>query len=164
MRLGSLCFATLLLDLPLSAALKPTGSRQAAPEFMLKDAAGSDLRLSELRGKVVLLNFWATWCVPCRVEVPWFVEFQKTYTAQGFSVLGVSLDEMGWEAVRPYVAAQRINYPVLLGNEPLAKLYGGLDALPTTLLLDKQGRVAALYRGPIKKKQVAAEIDQLLKE
>lgn len=163
-RISLLLLASLSLCLPLPAKLKPPELRQPAPEFTLTDAAGSEVRLSSLRGKVVLLNFWATWCVPCRVEIPWFIEFQKSYAEQGFTVLGVSLDEKGWDAARPYVAERGMNYPVLLGSEPVAKLYGGLDALPTTLLLDKQGRVAALYRGPIKRKQSAAEIEQLLGE
>ena len=88
-----------------------------APDFTLSNAKGERLRLSSYKGKVVLLNFRATWCGPCKVEIPWFVEFQKTYQAQGLTVLGVSMDEDGWSVVNPYVASQKVNYPIVLGDE-----------------------------------------------
>jgi len=134
-----------------------------APDFTLSNAKGERLRLSSYKGKVVLLNFWATWCGPCKVEIPWFVEFQKTYQAQGLTVLGVSMDEDGWSVVNPYVASQKVNYPIVLGDERVNMLYGGIEALPTTLLIGRHGRVAYVHAGLISKSEYVKEITQLLK-
>jgi peroxiredoxin len=133
-----------------------------APDFTLSDAKGEHLRLAAYKGKVVLLNFWATWCGPCKVEIPWFIEFQKAYQAQGFTVLGVSMDEDGWRVVNPYVASQKINYPIVLGNEQVNMLYGGIEALPTTLLIGRDGKVAYLHAGLISRTEYEKEITQLL--
>ncbi len=118
-----------------------------APDFTLKDAAGKRVSLSDYKGKVVLLNFWATWCGPCKVEIPWFIEFEKQYRGQGFTVLGVSMDEDGWKAITPYVAEHHVNYPVVLGDEAVNERYGGIDALPTTLVIGRDGKVTAIHQG-----------------
>ena len=89
--------------------------RKPAPDFTLKDEAGRDVTLSDYRGKVVLLNFWATWCGPCKIEMPWFVAFQRKYKDQGFTVIAVSLDEEGWDVVRPFVEEYGLNFPVVVG-------------------------------------------------
>jgi peroxiredoxin len=136
---------------------------RTAPDFTLSNAKGERLQLASYKGKVVLLNFWATWCGPCKVEIPWFIEFQKTYQAQGFTVLGVSMDEDGWSAVNPYVASQKVNYPIVLGNEHVNMLYGGIEALPTTLLIGRDGRVAFVHAGLINKNEYVKEITQLLR-
>jgi peroxiredoxin len=132
-----------------------------APDFTVKDSTGTDLRLSSYKGKVVLLNFWATYCVPCRTEIPWFIEFDKTYRDKGFAVVGISMDE-DWDAVRPYLAEKKINYRIGLGGEEMAKLYGGLDALPETFLLDREGRIAAHHIGLTPRAEVEKEIAQAL--
>jgi peroxiredoxin len=129
---------------------KPTAakkSRKAAPEFNLKDANGQTVHLSDYKGKVVLLDFWATWCGPCKVEIPWFMEFENQFKNQGFAVLGVSMDEDGWAAINPYVRDRKMNYRVLLGNDQVSNSYGGLDALPTTLLIDRAGDIASVHEG-----------------
>jgi cytochrome c biogenesis protein CcmG/thiol:disulfide interchange protein DsbE len=138
-------------------------ARQMAPDFVLNDASGKPVRLSEFRGKVVLLNFWATWCAPCRIEIPWFVEFQKAYGSRGFTTLGVSLDEDGWTAVRPFIEQRDVNYSVLIGNEDLAQLYGA-GSLPTTLIIDKSGRIAATHTGICGQGEYAADIQAVLAE
>ena len=121
--------------------------RKAAPEFELKDADGKTVRLSDYKGKVVLLDFWATWCGPCKIEIPWFIEFERHYKDQGFAVVGVSMDEEGWTVVKPFVSELAINYRILQGNDSTADLYGGVNALPTTFLIDREGRVAWRHEG-----------------
>src|SRR5258707_4017532 len=101
--------------------------RKVAPDFTLMDAAGVSVKLSDYKGKVVLLNFWATWCGPCKLEIPWFIEFEKAYKDRGFATLGVSMDEDGWKAVKPFVAQKAMNYPVMVGDGRGAQLYGGID-------------------------------------
>ena len=145
-----------------AAGLTPVKARRPAPDFTLKDANGATVRLSEYRGKVVLLDFWATWCTPCQVEIPWFIEFERSLKGRGFAVLGVSMDEDGWDAVKPYIQKRGMNYRVLLGDEKIATLYGGLDALPTTLVLDRDGKVAATHTGLSDKKEFLDEITTLL--
>ena len=100
------------------------------------------VKLTDYRGKVVLLNFWATWCGPCQVEIPWFKEFEQQYKSKGFEVLGVSMDEDGWSAVKPYMTEHKLNYRILLGDDSVSQLYGGLDALPTTFIIDREGKFA----------------------
>ncbi len=143
-------------------ASQEVGASKTAPDFTLPDAKGDRLRLADYKGKVVLLNFWATWCGPCKAEIPWFIEFQKQYQAKGFTVLGVSLDEDGWKVINPYVAEQKINYPILLGNEEVNQRYGGIEALPTTLLIRRDGKVAYLHAGLVSRREYEKEILQLL--
>ena len=112
----------------------------------------------------MVLNFWATWCNPCRLEIPWFVEFQRAYDAKGFSVIGVSVDEDGWTPVLPYVTKQKINYPIVLGKNDVLQAYGGLESLPTTLIIDRQGRVAATHVGLVSRSVFERDIKAALSE
>lgn len=121
---------------------KVIGERKPAPDFTLQDADGNSLKLSDLRGKVVVVNFWATWCGPCALEIPWFIEFEQQYKSKGLEIVGISMDEDGWKAIKPYVAAKKMNYRILLGNDSVGQLYGGVDSLPTTFIIDRQGRLA----------------------
>jgi peroxiredoxin len=129
------------------AAVKPENERKQAPDFVLKDANGASVKLSDYKGKVVVLDFWATWCGPCKIEIPWFMEFEQTYKDRGFSVVGVSMDEDGWDVVKPYIQARKINYRILLGDDQVGQLYGGVDSLPTTFLIDRSGRIAKVHVG-----------------
>jgi cytochrome c biogenesis protein CcmG/thiol:disulfide interchange protein DsbE len=144
------------------AAVRPEKSRKAAPDFTLKDAKGATVKLSDYRGKVVLLNFWATWCGPCKIEIPWFVEFEKTYKDKGFAVLGVSMDEEGWEVVHPYLEKAKVNYRMMIGDDTMAQQYGGVDSLPTSFLIDKEGRIASVHVGLVSKGNYQSEIRELL--
>ena len=112
-----------------------------APDFVLTDLEGHNVKLSDLRGKAVVLNFWATWCPPCKEEIPWFVELQKRYGSQGLQVVGVSMDDGDLKDVKKFAAENSINYPVLLGKEKVAEQYGGIDYLPTTFYIDRNGVV-----------------------
>src|ERR1035437_7850787 len=97
------------------SVVKPASKRNPAPDFEVKDANGQAFRLADYKGKVVLLNLWATWCGPCKVEIPWFIDFEKNYKDRGFAVVGISLDDDGWEAVKPYIEERKMNYRVALG-------------------------------------------------
>jgi cytochrome c biogenesis protein CcmG/thiol:disulfide interchange protein DsbE len=146
-----------------SSVFVKAGDRRMAPDFELDDASGKPVKLSEFRGQVVLLNFWATWCAPCRIEIPWFIEFQKTLQSRGLATLGVSLDEDGWDAVRPYIDEHKINYRVMVGNDDLAQQYGA-TSLPTTFLIDRSGRIAATHVGLCGKGEYEADIKAVLNE
>jgi cytochrome c biogenesis protein CcmG/thiol:disulfide interchange protein DsbE len=133
----------------------------APPDFALTDVSGANFQLSDYQGKVILLNFWATWCKPCEGEIPWFVEFQREHGNQGFTVIGVSLDEDGWKAVRPVIESQKINYRVGIGDNALAQKYG-VDSLPKSLLIDRDGRILVKHVGITSKSQYEREIVRAL--
>ena len=142
--------------------MKPAGERRPAPEFSLKDADGKTARLSDYRGQVVLLNFWATWCGPCKLEIPWFTEFEKKHKDEGFAVLGVSMDEDGWDTVKPYLRWANVNYRILMGDAQVAMLYGGVEALPTSFLIDREGKIASVHVGLVGKSDYENDIHALL--
>ena len=144
------------------AAVKAEKDRKKAPDFELKDSMGRAVKLSEYKGKVVLLNFWATWCGPCKLEIPWFVEFEQKFKDKGFAVLGVSMDEDGWDVVKPYLQRAQVNYRVLLGTDSVAQMYGGVDSLPTSFMIDKEGRIAAVHVGLVSKGDYQNDINHLL--
>jgi thiol-disulfide isomerase/thioredoxin len=114
-----------------------------APDFDLKRLDGKNLKLSDLRGKAVLLNFWATYCGPCKIEMPWFVELQKEYGPQGFQIVGVAMDDASNEDIAKFAKEMGVNYPILLGTESVGQSYGGVNALPTTFFLDRDGKLIA---------------------
>jgi cytochrome c biogenesis protein CcmG/thiol:disulfide interchange protein DsbE len=117
-----------------------------APDFSLQDLDGAPLNLSSYKGKVVLLDFWATWCTPCRDEIPNFVDFQKNYGGQGLQIIGISMDD-GPKPVREFYQQFKMNYPVAMGSTQLAQSYGGILGLPVTFLIGRDGRIAAKYVG-----------------
>lgn len=137
-------------------------TRKLAPNFTLQDAGGSPVKLSDYRGKAVLLNFWATWCGPCAIEIPWFKEFEQQYKSRGFEVLGVSMDEDGWKVVKPYVTEHQINYRIVLGNDSVSQLYGGVESLPTSFIIDRNGKVAFVHVGLAGKNEYLNEIQSVL--
>jgi cytochrome c biogenesis protein CcmG/thiol:disulfide interchange protein DsbE len=137
-------------------------ARVLAPDFTLSDSSGAPVRLSDFRGKVVLLNFWATWCAPCLREIPWFIEFQRSHP--DLVILGVSLDDKGWAAVQPFAAQMHINYRLAMATPDLIRAYGGLRAVPATFIVDRSGRIAAVHIGLISKTEYQAGIESALKE
>jgi peroxiredoxin len=118
----------------------------AAPEFSLTTIDGKKLALSDYRGKIILLDFWATWCTPCRDEIPRFVRLQDKYGAAGFQIIGISMDDSA-DPVRQFYRDFHINYPVALGGAKLGELYGGIFGLPIAFLIDQQGRIISKHIG-----------------
>jgi peroxiredoxin len=133
--------------------------------FMLKDAAGRDFNLGSQKGKVILLDFWATWCAPCKVEIPWFIEFQSKYGARGLSVIGVSVDDTA-EKLKPFIRDYKMTYPVLLGEgrDDLMgpKGFGTLGVFPTTFVIGRDGRICKTHEGLSPKEKFELEIKSLL--
>ncbi|HTA44686.1 MAG TPA: redoxin domain-containing protein [Bryobacteraceae bacterium] len=147
---------------PARPVVKESSKRKHAPDFALKDASGKVVHLADYRGKVVLLDFWATWCGPCGEEIPWFTEFQRKYKDRGFEVVGVSMDDDGWKAINPFVVQKKINYRIVLGDDQTGDLYGGLEALPTTFVIDRYGRIASIHVGLASRKDFQDAIETLL--
>ncbi len=151
--------------------LIPASQRKAAPNFILTDAKGDAINLSTYKGKVVLLDFWATWCGGCKTEIPWYMEFDAKYKDRGLAVIGVSMDDDGWKSVRPFLALEKdpetgghtaMKYPVVIGSESLGKQYG-LTNMPMTLLIDREGRIAVSRTGMVDKDDWESKIRVLLK-
>jgi cytochrome c biogenesis protein CcmG/thiol:disulfide interchange protein DsbE len=130
-----------------------------APEFTLDDLSGKKVSLDSYKGKALLINFWATWCGPCKVETPWLIDLRNKYVGQGFEVLGISTegddlkkgDKAGWAkdkaAIAKFVAEEKVTYPVLIDGDSLSEKYGGLDAMPTSFFVDRKGNVVAAQMG-----------------
>jgi len=149
---------------PLLASQTGPQPGQPAPDFTLPDATGSPIKLSAYKGKVVLLDFWATWCEGCKVEIPWYVEFQNKYRNDGLTAIGVSMDDDGWKSVKPFLEEHKLNYPVVIANQDLTTRYGGLPSLPMTLLIDRDGKIAESHAGMVDKDAFENKIKTLLRE
>lgn len=148
-----------------ASAGSPAGQdRRPAPDFTLKDLDGRDVRLADFRGKVVMVNFWATWCPPCRMEIPDFVALQRELGSQGFQIIGISLDDEGAAKVRPFAEQNGINYTMLVNGNQAANSYGQIEGIPTTFLLDRQGRVVERQVGVASRQHWQQMIALLLKE
>lgn len=117
------------------------GYQTPAPNFTLESLDGKSISLSDLRGKAVLLNFWATWCAPCKIEMPWFIELQKEYGEQGLQIVGVAMDDSSKEDIEKFAKDMGVNYPVLLGKEAVGDAYGGVPALPETFFIGRDGKI-----------------------
>ena len=156
-----LCFVS---SLRAQTNLVDVNSRKAAPDFTLADSKDTVIKLSNYRGRVVLLDFWATWCEGCKVEIPWYIEFQKKYNDSGLSVVGVSVDDDGWKSVKPFLVDKQINYPVVVGSWDWAERQFGISSLPVTLLIDRNGKVADRHVGMVDRDTFDKEIQILLKE
>jgi peroxiredoxin len=145
------------------ADLTSAMSRKTAPDFTLTDAKGTPVKLSAYKGRVVLLDFWATWCTGCKVEIPWYMEFQNKYKKSGLSALGVSMDDDGWKSVKPFLRQHKINYPIVIGNWDMGDRFG-FSSMPATLLIDRGGKIADLHVGIVDKDAFESEIEILLNE
>jgi peroxiredoxin len=143
------------------AKVQPESERRPAPEWELRDSAGKKVNLKQYRGKIVLLDFWATWCHGCKEEIPWFAEFERKYAGKGLRVIGVSLDGDGWKVVRPFLAGADVPYRVVLGDDAVAKQYG-IENMPDTFLIDRRGKIAAAYVGLVDRANVEENIRAML--
>jgi len=150
-------------DTPLeeTAAAKKAGSK-TAPEFSLKDLSGAEKKLSDFKGKVLIIDFWATWCPPCRNEIPHFVSLYNQYKSEGLEIIGVALDQNPRNALPGFIKDNGINYTILLGNSKVCDLYGGVSAIPTTFIIDKAGNIVKKYIGYNDKEVFENEIKELL--
>jgi peroxiredoxin len=146
---------------PVSTGAALEGLGQAAPDFLVKDIRGNTFRLSDLKGKVVVLDFWATWCGHCQEEIPWFIDIYNRYKAQGLEVVGVSMDEET-EVVKPFAERYRMNYHVVLGNDSVAGLFGGIYGLPTTFIIDRDGKIRGKHMGLVKRSTIEESVQKLL--
>jgi cytochrome c biogenesis protein CcmG/thiol:disulfide interchange protein DsbE len=154
------CLLALCVMAPSAAARQ---ARPPAPPFTLTDSKGAAVSLEALKGRVVQVDFWATWCASCKVEIPWFMEFQAKYGARGLSTVGVAMDLEGWKIVRPYLAKHPFNYPIVLGDDTLARQYD-VPGLPVTVLIDRAGRIAESHVGLVDKAAWERRIQALLQE
>jgi thiol-disulfide isomerase/thioredoxin len=155
----ALALLTLHVDLPLpttaiadavgaSAVACPATAKPANLNFTLKDISNQNVKLSSFRGKVILLDFWATWCGPCKIEIPWFIEFQNKYGKDGLQVIGISVDDT-LAKLKPYVDEMKMNYPVLQGldREDIQDAYGPMFGIPVTAVISRDGKVCMKHAG-----------------
>lgn len=134
----------------------------AMPSWELTNLQGQPVRSADFEGKVVLLDFWATWCPPCRKEIPGFIELQERYGDAGLVVVGVSLDEGGPTVVAPFVSNEGINYPVVMGDPTIVEAFGGVESIPTTFVIDRDGQIVGRHVGYVSKDRFAKAIQPLL--
>jgi len=133
-----------------------------APDFELTSLEGKSLKLSDFRGRAVLVNFWATWCGPCKIEMPWFVELNQKYGPQGLTILGIAMDDSGQAAIAKFAKEMRVNYPILLGKEKVGDAYGGVPGLPTTFYIDRNGKVQDRVVGIVGRSEIETQIKKAL--
>jgi peroxiredoxin len=135
---------------------------KVAPDFALQSINGKTVRLSDFRGKAVLLNFWATYCAPCRIEMPWFVELQDRYAAEGLQVVGVAMDDASPDDIEKFASELGVNYPILVGEETVGNAYGGVQFLPSTFYIGRDGKVVGKVFGLKTKNEIEENIKKTL--
>jgi thiol-disulfide isomerase/thioredoxin len=156
-----LLLAALLLACAPRAVLAETDlTGQVAPALAFKDLAGQPVDLAALKGKVVVVDFWATWCGPCRMEIPGYIELQKKYGKDGLVIIGVSLDQKGPKHVQKFVEANGMNYTVVMGDDQAVDAFGGFNGIPTTFLIGRDGKIRHQKTGSMEH----AEYEEIVKQ
>ena len=135
---------------------------QPAPDFALTSLDGKTLKLSDFHGKAVLLNFWATWCEPCKIEMPWFVDLQKKYGPQGLQVFGVAMDDASPKEIAEFTQKMGVNYPIVIGKEEVGTLYGGVQYLPSTFYISRDGKVMERVFGLVSRSEIETNVQKAL--
>jgi cytochrome c biogenesis protein CcmG/thiol:disulfide interchange protein DsbE len=135
---------------------------QPAPDFALAALDGKTLRLSDYRGKAVLLNFWATWCEPCKIEMPWFVDLQKKYESQGLQVIGVAMDDVPTKEIAEFAQKMAVNYPIVIGKEEVGTQYGGVQYLPSTFYIGRDGKILDRVFGLVSRSEIESNVQKAL--
>jgi thiol-disulfide isomerase/thioredoxin len=156
----SLLTAALLALAPAALLAEGAMTGQAAPALVVKDLAGNDVSLASLKGKVVVVDFWATWCGPCRMEIPGYIEMQKKYGKDGLVIVGVSLDQKGPKHVKKFVEENGMNYTVAMGDHSAVEAFGGFNSIPTTFLINREGRIVHQKSGAME----SAAYEELVKK
>lgn len=135
---------------------------KSAPDFNLKDVSGKTVRLADFKGKVLVVNFWATWCGPCRAEIPSLIKLRNLYHDRGLEIIGISLDEDGPEPVAGFAKQFKINYPIVIGSLTDVNAYGPFDSIPTTFIVDRQGKIRSTHLGMVSYGEIEGDIKTLL--
>src|SRR5712671_5150985 len=133
-----------------------------APDFQLKTLDGKTAKLSDYKGKAVLLNFWATWCEPCKIEMPWFVELQKEYGPQGLEIVGIAMEDTKNDAIAAFAKEMGVNYTILRGKEAVGEAYGGVEGLPTTFFIGRDGKLVDQSTGLVSRSEIVDHIKEAL--
>ena len=149
---------------PIAESTPSTTGGKSAPAFTLQDLNGKSVSLADFRGKVIILDFWATWCPPCIKEIPDFIELYKQYEDKGFAMVGISLDQAGISVVKSFVQKSKINYPIMMTDGKVDKAYGGITSIPTTFIIDPAGNIRKKYVGYNSKAVFENDIKALLPE
>jgi len=137
-------------------------SAKSVPEFTLTDVEGKEFHLADTNGTVRLVDFWATWCAPCREEIPMFKDLHATYAAQGFHLVGIAMDDEGVSVVKPFVDENKLPYPTLIGNNAVAESFGGVVGLPSAFLVDRNGKIVDSWVGAVPRSVLEKRIKSLL--
>ena len=144
------------------AAVAHASAQQQAPNLALRDIHGKTFKLSDLRGRVVLLNFWATWCVPCRTEIPDLIKKQREYRRPGLRIIGITYPPQQLSRVRRFVRAMRVNYPIALGSQVTKQAFTTSDTLPLTVIIDRRGNISGIIEGVMYEDEFERQVKPLL--